>query len=159
MKALNQHLPKELALPTNPHDIVEKFSCDSGNDDCMNSNCNVCKTPEEIANVLPSGEFETDNFIFNEWAKVAGRVRKLSTSVDVEDVPSRLNAHVKTLKRHIHVKWIQNHSFNNLKPNENILIKTKAKSKMLTLDRGLSPYSPLAAMSILMVPLSTKISQ
>ena len=35
MKALNQHLPKELTLPTNPHDIVEKVWCDSRNDNCM----------------------------------------------------------------------------------------------------------------------------
>ena len=172
MKALNQQLPKELTLPTNPQNIVEKFSCDSGNDDCMNSKCNVCETPEEIAKVLSSGEFQADNIIFNEWAKVDSRVQKLSTSIDVEEIPSRLNSYVKTLKRHIHVKRIQNQSFNNLKsnlkPNEDIykwtiaritLIKTKAKSKVPTLDRGLFPYLRLAAMSTLMVPLSTKIPQ
>ena len=104
MQALNQHLPKELILPTNPHDIVEKFSCSSGNNDCMNSKCNVCETPEEIAEVLSSGEVEADNIIFNEWAKVDDRVQKLSTSIDVEEISSRLNAYVKTLKKHIHVK-------------------------------------------------------
>ena len=91
-------------MQTNPHDIVEKFSCDSGNDDCMNSTCNVCETPEEIAEVLSSGEVEADNIIFNEWAKVDDRVQKLSTSIDVEEISSRLNAYVKTLKKHIHVK-------------------------------------------------------
>jgi len=35
MNVLNQHLPKELTLPANHHDIVERFSCDSGNDECM----------------------------------------------------------------------------------------------------------------------------
>ena len=86
MKSLNQHLPKELTLPTNPHDIMENFSCDSGNDDCTNSKCNVCETPEEIAEVLSSEEFEADNIIFIEWAKGDGRVQKLSTSIDLEEI-------------------------------------------------------------------------
>ena len=87
----------------------------------------MCETPEEIAEVLPSGEFEADNIIFNEWAKVDGRVQKLSTSTDVEEISSRLNAYIKTLKRHIRVKRIQNYSFNslklNVKPKKDILIQ------------------------------------
>ena len=114
-------------MPTNPHNIMEKFSRDSGHDDCMNSKRNMCETPEEIAEVLPSREFEADNIIFNEWAKVDGRVQKLSTSTDVEEISSRLNAYIKTLKRHIHVKRIQNYSFNslksNVKPKKDILIQ------------------------------------
>ena len=63
MQGLNQSPPKELNLQLNPHDIVEKFSCDSNNQDCMNSECNNCKLPEKIAE---SGAFETDDIKFDE---------------------------------------------------------------------------------------------
>ena len=124
----------------NPHNIVETFSCNSGNDDCINSKCNVCETPEEIAEVLSSGGFKAGNIIFNEWAKVDGKVQKLSTSIDVEEISSRLNAYVKTLKRHIHVKRIQNHSFNNLKsnlkPNKDILIQVNNSENYVNKSQG-----------------------
>ena len=56
MQGLNKCFPKELHLPTNPHDIVEQFSCDSDNEGCMNAKCNICKLPEKIPE---SGGFET----------------------------------------------------------------------------------------------------
>ena len=58
IQGLNKSLPNELNLPSNPHDIVEKFSCDSNNQDCMNSECNNYKLPEKIAE---SRAFETDD--------------------------------------------------------------------------------------------------
>ena len=33
-------VPKELNIPANPHDIVEKFICDSNDQDRMKSECN-----------------------------------------------------------------------------------------------------------------------
>ena len=64
MQGLNKSLPKELNLPSNPHDIVEKFSFDSNNQDCMNSEYNSCKLPQKIAE---SEAFETDDIKFDEW--------------------------------------------------------------------------------------------
>ena len=67
MQSFNKSLPKELNLPSNPHDIVEKFLCDSNNQHCMNSECNNCKLPDNIAK---SGAFETDYIKFDEWRQV-----------------------------------------------------------------------------------------
>ena len=63
MQGLNQSPPKELNLQSNPHDIVEKFSCDSNKQDFMNSECNSCKLLEKIAD---SGALETDDIKFHE---------------------------------------------------------------------------------------------
>ena len=66
MQDVNQSLPKELNLPSNPYDIVEKFSCNSVSPDCMNSKCKE----------FESGAFETDNISSmngNKW--IAGRKR------------------------------------------------------------------------------------
>ena len=73
MQGLNKYLPKELHLPTNPYDIVEKFSCDSDNKACMNSKCNICKLPEKIPE---SGGFETDDINIEEWKLVDRRAHK-----------------------------------------------------------------------------------
>ena len=114
MQGLNRSLPKELNLPSNPHDIVEKFSCDSSNQDCTNSKCNNSKLPEKIAE---SGAFETDDIKFDEWRQADRRVQKVSVSIDVQEVSTRFNLHVRTLKRHILVKRIQHTAFNNVKAN------------------------------------------
>ena len=86
MQGLNKSLPKELNVPSNPHDIVEKFSCDSNNQDFMNSECNNCKLPQKIAE---SGAFETDDKKFDEWRQVDRRVQKISVSVDAQEVSAR----------------------------------------------------------------------
>ena len=80
----------------------------------MNSKCKECELPEKIAE---SGAFETDNITFNEWKQVDLRAQTVSVSIDVKDVSSHFNAHVKTLKCHIHVKRIQKTAFNTLKSN------------------------------------------
>ena len=114
MQGLNKCLPKELHLPTNPHDIVEKFSCDSDNEACMNSKCNICKLPEKIPE---RGGFETDDINSEEWKLVDRRAQKVSVSNNVQEVSSRFNTHLQILKRHIHVKRIQHTAFNNMKAN------------------------------------------
>ena len=83
MQVVNQSLPKELNLPSNPHDSVEKFSCNSGSQDFMNSKCKEYELPEKIAE---SGAFETDNITFNEWKQVDLRAQTVSVSIDVKDV-------------------------------------------------------------------------
>ena len=60
---MHKSLCKELNLPSNPHGIVEKFSCDSNNQDSMDSECNNCKLPETIAE---SRAFETNDIKFDE---------------------------------------------------------------------------------------------
>ena len=137
MQGLNKILPKELNLPSNPHDIVEKFSCDSNKQDCMNSECNNCKLPEKIAE---SGALETDDIIFDEWRQVDPKVQKVSISIDVQEVSTRFNAHVRTLKRHIHVKRIQHTMSNSVKANlqekKGILIQVDYGENYTSKDQG-----------------------
>lgn len=46
---------------------------------------------------VSSGEFEADNFIFNEWAKVTDRVQKVSTSIDVGEICICMSKHWKDI--------------------------------------------------------------
>ena len=114
MQGLNKSLPKELNVPSNPHDIVEKFMCDSNDQDTMNSECSNCKLPEKIAE---SRTFKNDDMKFGERRQVDCRVQKVSVSIDVQEVSALFNAHVRTLKRHIHIKHIQQTAFNNVRAN------------------------------------------
>ena len=46
-KGINKALiSDEKALPTNPHELVEKFSCDSSSRICMFENCEKCNTSQ-----------------------------------------------------------------------------------------------------------------
>ena len=114
MQGLNKSLPKELNVPSDPHDIVEKFMCDSNDQDCMNLECNNCKLPDKI---VESRAFENDDIKFDEWRQVDRRVQKVPISIHVQEVSARFNAHVWTLKRHIHITHIQRTAFNNVKAN------------------------------------------
>ena len=137
MQGLNKCLPKELHLPTNPHDIVEKFSCDSNNEACMNSKCNICKLPEKLPK---SGGFETADINIEEWKLVDRRAQKVSVSINVQEVSSRFNTHVQILKGHIHVKRIQHTAFNNVKANpkekKEILIQVDYSENYTNKDQG-----------------------
>ena len=91
VQGVNKSLRKELNLPSNPDGIAEKFSCDSNNQDSMNSECNNCKLPETIAE---SGAFETNDIKFDEQRQVDRRIQKVSLSIDIQEVSARFNAHV-----------------------------------------------------------------
>ena len=154
MQDLNKCLPKELHLPTNPHDKVEEFSCDSDNEASMNSKCNICKLPEKIPE---SGGFETDDINIEDWKLVDRRAQKVFVSINVQEVSSRFNTHVQILKCHIHEKRIQHTAFNNVKANLQILIQVdyseitltriKVKFKVRTLAKNHFRYLLPAATS------------
>ena len=114
MQGLNKSRPRELNVPSNPHDIVEKFMCDSNDLDYMNSECSNCKLPEKIAE---NRAFKNDDMKLGERRQVDCRVQKVSVSIDVQEVSALFNAHVQTLKRHIHIKHIQQTAFNNVGAN------------------------------------------
>ena len=65
-------------LPTNPHDLVEKFACDSAVPTCMFGECNSCCSGFEM-----DDEGDVDdavNLSSPQWKRVEGKVRK----VDIE---------------------------------------------------------------------------
>ena len=102
-------------MPINPHDVVERFSCDSSSDDCMLTNCDGCglQQGDEIISV---GHFDGDSMVHYEWKNVNRRVQK-STTIDVEELVRHLNEIITVLKCHIHIKHIQYAKFNSLKSN------------------------------------------
>ena len=90
MQSLNQPPPKELNLPSNPHDIVEKFSCNSDSPDCMNFKCKECGLLEKLEALK-----RTISLNINEWKQMNCRAQKVSVSINVKDVSSRFNTYVK----------------------------------------------------------------
>ena len=70
----------------------------------MNSECKNCKLPEKIAE---SGVFETDDIKFDQWRQIDRWVKNDSVSIDVQEVSTCFNAHVRSLKHHMHVKRIK----------------------------------------------------
>ena len=137
MQGLNKCLPNKLNLPSNPHDIVEKISCHSNNQDCMSSECNNCKLLEKIAE---SGAFKTDDIKFDEWGQVDCRVQEVSVFIDVQEISVHFNVQFRTLKRHIHVKRIQHTAFNNVKAKllekNEILIQIDNSENYTNKDQG-----------------------
>ena len=60
-KGLNKYLTrKEKLLPTNPHDFVEKFSCDSGRKECTVAACHDCITTGLSQDAFSKDESSTD---------------------------------------------------------------------------------------------------
>ena len=139
MKAVNQCLPKESALPTNPHDIMERFSCDSANMTCMTSDCSDCTNQDQFEEILSEGEFDADTFIYTEWKKVDEKIQKAASSVNTEEIIILLGSHVKTLKEHIRVKRIQYAKFHALKANlhdDEILIQVDYSESYANQEQG-----------------------
>ena len=122
-------LNKSLLVPTDPHSLVEAYSCQSSSKDCMYSLCEDCNiTDLSEDDFLGGGSLNSDddgddvekkefNIEYYEWTKVDGKVKKVLSSVDIEDAIALFNDHMKVLKAHIFVKRTQNTTYNALKNN------------------------------------------
>jgi len=112
------YLSKALAqngkdLPTNPHDLVDQFSCDSSKRECMYTNeCDVCKV------AINAEDFQRlDDRMFYSWKTVDGKVKKVNLTASHYELVDMFNAEIKVLKKHIFVKREQNKFYNNVKDN------------------------------------------
>ena len=109
-------------VPTDPHSLAEKYTCDSSSRSCMFSENKCCYftgvTMEEFLD-------DCDDVEYYEWAKIDGKLNEVVKSVDVEEAIELFNEQVKSLKAHIFVKRTQNTHYNwlkeNLKTNEFII--------------------------------------
>ena len=127
MKGLNNWLPNGSQMPINPHNIVERFSCDSSSDDCMYSNCDECGS-QQVDEIIGEGQFDGDSMVYYEWKNVNGRVQKVAATIDVEEIIRRLNQIITALKHHIHIKHIQHANFLKSNPQGNeVLIQIDYK--------------------------------
>ena len=100
-KALNKKIKSCNMVPTDPHSLAEKYSCDSSSKTCMFSENECC-----YFTVVTIEEFPDDcgDVEYYEWANVDRKVKKLVESVDVEEVVELFNELVKILKAHFFVK-------------------------------------------------------
>ena len=100
-------------LPSNPHDLVEKFSCDSSKRECMYTyKCDVCNV------CICADNFERFNeCYFYNWQKVDGKVRKTCLTASHRELFNMFNTQMPVLKKHIFVKREQNTFYNNVKDN------------------------------------------
>ena len=100
-------------LPSNPHDLVEQFSCDSSSRSCMfDHTCNACKS---LLLNLSDFDFQQVSQQVYQWNKVDKKVQKTSMNVSSIELVEMFNSQIQTLKKHIFVKREQNKFYNHLK--------------------------------------------
>ena len=128
---LNKRLPRDQRLPSSPHDLVERFSCNSSNEGCMYGSCDDCSvTKLTMYNFIsdqssaenPSSEDSSDGETdygcvkFNEWARGDdGKIKKIDRSVTVENALEAIDSQISILKIQIYVKRVQVQCYNNQK--------------------------------------------
>ena len=113
-KALNKKIKSYNIVPTDPHSLAEKYTCDSSARTCMFSENECCYFTGGTIEEFPDDCYDVEYY---EWAKVDGKVKKVVKSVDVEEAIELFNEQVKILKAHIFVKRTQNTHYNGLKEN------------------------------------------
>ena len=103
-------------VPTDPHSLAKKYTCDSSSRTCMFSENECCYFTGVTMEEFPD---DCDDVEYYEWAKVDGKVKKVVKSVDVEEAIELFNKQLNILKAHIFVKRTQNTHCNLLKENLN----------------------------------------
>ena len=88
-------------VPTDPHSLPEKYTCDSSSRTCMFSENECCYLTGVTMEKFPD---DCDNVEYYKLAKVDRKVKKVVKSVDVEEAIELFNVQVKILKVHIFVK-------------------------------------------------------
>ena len=120
--ALNKKIKSCNMVPTDPHSLAEKYTCDFSSSTYMFSENECCYFTGVIMEEFLN---DCDDVEYYEWAKVDGKVKKVVKSVDVEEAIELFNEQVKILKAYIFVKRTQNTHYNllkeNLKTNEFII--------------------------------------
>ena len=112
----------EQPLPTNPHDLVEKFACNLEDKACAMDRCLTCcaaeinlgkrKENQNSSSIDASCE-STDESNYDDevsyftWKKVEQRIKSRRT-VSFDDVVETFNDQIKILKQHIFIKRVQN---------------------------------------------------
>ena len=121
-KGLNKLRRKlKTRLPTNPHNLVETFGCDSNESACMLEKCSSCQS-SKIIDQLISGDEDVDedssepdspvcdaepeggNVAFYRWQTVDKKITKSKIEVSFKDAIEMLKDELVVLKEHIHIK-------------------------------------------------------
>ena len=149
--------------PINPHDIVERYTCDKNSVPCITNECINCTSQKvfdswdmisDDSEASESNGDDSDNndFVtFSMWTREAGKIKKVLKSVSSNQLFQDWNQTVAGLKEHIHRKRVQVESYNRhkaeLKKGEALVhvdyseSYNKTRSRVLILDNLLSAYS------------------
>ena len=100
-------------VPTDPHSLAEKYTCDSPVRSCMFSENECCYFTGVTMEEFPDDCNDVECYAL---AKVDGKVKKVVESVGVEEAIKLVNEGVKILKTYIFVRT-QNTNYN-LKTNK-----------------------------------------
>ena len=115
-KGLNTRLL--FPLPTNPDELIERFSCNQQEIDCVMDRCPTCCLIEIKLQMQPSGssdwadENESEQVIYFTWKIVDKRVTKSQQIVAFDDPVCTFKSRIEVLKEHIFVKRVQNDAYN-----------------------------------------------
>ena len=82
--------------PTSPHDLVEKYSCDSSNTNCISNRCRECSltkilsgwdeasSSESSTEGSSSSDEESDEINHTQWTREDGKIKKIIKHVTKE---------------------------------------------------------------------------
>ena len=132
-------------LPTNPHELIEMFSCNSDEADCMLENCCMCKSSKLIDELIvdhPSesesseesnssdgssvsndpndsedqaSEQNADKVIYYRWQTVDKKITKARIEIGFNNAIEMFKEEVAVLKEHIHIKRRQVNAYREMK--------------------------------------------
>ena len=126
-------------VPTNPHEIVEKFSCDSSNNECMSGECHDCNVSrieiplsskfcsDSDRNSHSDSESDSDSpcsstanvsrVTYQNWQTIDDRISKVKLHLPFIEAVDLFREHVDRLKQHIYTKRVQHREYKEQKCN------------------------------------------
>ena len=113
--------------PTNAHDIVEKYSCNSDDPTCMKGSCDHCRPFEILRSwdaddsssneTNESSDDESDYISFTKRIREDKKIKKATKCLSHQEFYEEWKEMVITLKNHIHRKRVQVTAYNTCKTN------------------------------------------
>ena len=118
MKGMNTKLKSQINLEV--YDICKRFECTNLSDDCMSAQCDECKDSG-----LKSLDFNLQNhedrITFKMWTNVnigdRKSVKKIQMNMEVEDIITKFNKDLITLKLHLYTNKEQHRCYRLIKDN------------------------------------------
>ena len=115
-KGLNKAL--ENPIPTNPHDLIEKFACDLKYKECALNKCPLCSTfdfgprkcdtsEDSDSDSDSSDDSSSTEIKFFSWIRIDKKMTKAQFSASFEEAVESMEEKLKVLKEHIYVKRVQ----------------------------------------------------
>ena len=117
-------------IPNNVKELVEEYSCDVSNADCMKGTCLNCpsvsvslddgaSSSTSSSSSESEGDSDSDNddseLKYFQWLSIDGKANEALVSTPFDEVEAVLKAKNKELKLHIFVRNKQYKAYNNLK--------------------------------------------